>query len=100
MRLRTLFASVNLVAFLAVAVWLTLHPPGSSLALLYILLGWMVGSLIVMYGPWGNRPIGSAASPASGSKPFADVPFCIYCGAPLTANTVACPTCGHTVPQG
>jgi hypothetical protein len=112
MLLRTVLAFGNLAAFITVILALREFPQLDTGPALYLILGWMVGSLVLLYGPWGNRPIGSlrtaapSASPSFGPAPplppsgaAAEVPFCIYCAAPLSAGVPVCPSCGHRAPH-
>ena len=108
MRLRTLFAFVNLAAFVGAVLFLRVFPQYDTTTALYVLLGWMSGSLVILYGPWGNRELGApqparvdAPSGSAAGRPLepADVPFCIYCAAPLAKNVPVCPTCGHRAPH-
>ncbi len=109
MLLRTLLTLVNLGAITVAIVVLLAYPSYSGPAF-YLLLGWMFGSMILVYGPWGNRPVGGAR-PASGPPPPgtpavargssgpaaapAEIPFCIYCAAPLPPGAAFCTACGH-----
>lgn len=110
MLLRTVLAFGNMAAFIAVILILREFPTLDSGPILYLILGWMVGSLVLLYGPWGNRPIGGARRPSaapgsSGSAPLAstsgapEVPFCIYCAAPIPSGVPVCPACGHSSPH-
>ncbi len=113
MLLRTLLTLVNLVA-IAVAIVVLLAFPSYAGPAFYLLLGWMFGSMILVYGPWGNRQVGAsrpsaplpsatpAASATPGTSPTpaptpapAEIPFCIYCAAPLPSGATFCPACGH-----
>jgi hypothetical protein len=109
MLLRTLVNLVNLSVLAVVIVLLLLYPQYAGEAF-YLILGWVLGSLILIYGPLGNRPIGAAhavssSAPAAGSpfpskptpRPSApgEIPFCIYCAAPLPPGAAQCPACGH-----
>jgi hypothetical protein len=110
MLLRTLLTLVNF-GTIAVAVGVLLAYPQYAGIAFYILLGWMFGSLALIYSPWANRRLGSGASPATGA--VADSPlssaaghehasslgFCMYCAAPLAPGTDRCPTCGHSLPH-
>ncbi|MGP8071900.1 MAG: hypothetical protein ACLPZM_02070 [Thermoplasmata archaeon] len=117
MLLRTLLIMVNMATIVAVIFVLHDFPQYAGSAF-YILLGWMIGSLVLLYGPWANRPVGAlrtapgtpaptlpSATTTPGSSvplpsvaPPAEIPFCIYCAAPLTANAPVCPACGHRAP--
>jgi hypothetical protein len=108
MILRTLLTMVNLLT-IAVAIGVLFAFPKYAGVAFYVLLGWFIGSLILVYGPWANRPIGRkrSAGPATpvvrpvgaGSGPLpSDLGFCIYCAAPLAPGTPTCPACGHATP--
>ena len=106
MLLRTLLTLVNLGA-IAVAIVVLLAYPAYSGPAFYLLLGWMFGSMVLVYGPWGNRqvgrgrpptaplPSGSGAAAAPTVPSPAEIPFCIYCAAPLPSGATFCPACGH-----
>jgi hypothetical protein len=110
MQLRTLLSLVNVCAG-AVALGLLLAFPKYDGPAFYLLLGWMFGSMILVYAPWGSRPVGgtrtpsTTALPSGGAKavassapaptPPSEIPFCIYCAAPLGPGASFCPACGH-----
>jgi hypothetical protein len=108
--LRTLVSLVNL-GIIAVALGvLLLYPQYAGIAF-YALLGWMIGTLVIAYGPYGSRRVGSSGTtpppfPSSPTGPAAPIPsghdfgFCIYCAAPLPAGARLCPSCGHRVVAG
>jgi len=108
MLLRTLLTLVNL-ATIAVAIGVLFAFPQYAGIAFYVLLGWMIGSLALVYGPWSNRqiglrvPVGTASGPAvprTTTGPLAsDLGFCIYCAAPLAPGSVTCPACGHATPH-
>ncbi len=108
MILRTLLTFVNL-ATIAVAIVVLFEFPQYAGPAFYLLLGWMVGSLVLVYGPWANRTVfgtppsrtlpSSSALPRPGPLPT-NLGFCIYCAAPLAPGVSACPACGHAVPAG
>jgi hypothetical protein len=109
MLLRTLLTLVNLLT-IAVAITVLVTFPQYAGDAFYILLGWMVGSLVLVYGPWANRPIGRRPSDRSNSFPSArngppsgprasELGFCIYCAAPLAPGAPTCPSCGHAAPH-
>jgi hypothetical protein len=99
---------VNLTT-IAIAIGVLLAYPQYAGIAFYILLGWMVGSLVLLYGPWANRPVGRRSptgtgppptAPQSGSRPLpSDLGFCIYCAAPLAPGTPTCSACGHSTPS-
>jgi len=108
MLLRTLLTLVNL-ATIAVAIGVLFAFPQYAGVAFYLLLGWMIGSLVLVYGPWANRPVGrrsasgpapASAVPRPSSSPLpSDLGFCIYCAAPLAPGTPTCPACGHASPH-
>jgi hypothetical protein len=108
MLLRTLLTLVNL-GTIAVAIGVLLAYPQYAGVAFYILLGWMVGSLILVYGPWANRHVGrrsstssgsAGANPTGGARPLpSNLGFCIYCAAPLAPGSSTCPACGHATPS-
>jgi len=117
MMVRTLLSLINLgVIAAAVAIWLA-FPQYAGVAV-YGLLGWMLLTFIVMYSPWGNRPVSSSSNgaaapstasfgalPASAPLPSAPstpastptIDFCVFCGTTLPAGANRCPACGHPV---
>jgi hypothetical protein len=108
MILRTLLTMVNLVT-IAVAIGVLFAFPKYAGVAFYVLLGWFIGSLVLVYGPWANRPVGrrrttapapAFPSPRTGPGPLpSDLGFCIYCAAPLAPGTPTCPACGHATPS-
>jgi hypothetical protein len=103
MILRTLLTMINL-ATIAVAIIVLYELPKYAGVAFYVLLAWMIGSLVLIYGPWANRPIGrrSVGGSPSGSTPLSttgrlpsDLGFCIYCAAPLAPGAPTCAACGH-----
>lgn len=108
MLLRTLLTLVNL-ATIAVAIGVLFAFPEYAGVAFYVLLGWMIGSLVLVYGPWANRQVGRRTSagpappasvPRTTSGPLAsDLGFCIYCAAPLAPGIRTCPACGHATPS-
>jgi hypothetical protein len=108
MILRTLLTLVNLVT-IAIAIAVLFAFPSYAGVAFYVLLGWFIGSLVLVYGPWANRPVGrrQPAAPARTSAPSgatsrplpSDLGFCIYCAAPLAPGTPTCPACGHATPS-
>jgi hypothetical protein len=118
MQLRTLLTLVNFGTIGAAVVVLILYPQWAPYAF-YLLLGWMFGSLALIYSPWAARPVGGAA-PAGGASPSAagmgpgagtplaagpahehssSIGFCLYCAAPVEPGTARCPACGHLLPH-
>ncbi|MCI4373192.1 MAG: hypothetical protein L3K02_06070 [Thermoplasmata archaeon] len=109
MLLRTLLTMVNLATIAVAIVVLFTFPQYAGVAF-YILLGWMVGSLVLVYGPWANRQVlRPRSSGAPGTSPPAarartgplasELGFCIYCAAPLAPGVATCPACGHASPS-
>jgi hypothetical protein len=108
MMLRTLLTFVNL-ATIAVAFTVLFEYPQYAGIAFYVLLGWMIGSLVLLYGPWSSRSIGRGSGaagpgrpPMPGTFPSAlptDLGFCIYCAAPLPIGARTCPACGHAAPS-
>ena len=105
MLVRTLLTVVNLGTIAAAVAVLFAFPQYSGTAF-YLLLGWMFGSLVLIYGPWANRTIGApahdgppsagpGAAPLPSAAPSTDLGFCIYCAAPLANTAAVCPACGH-----
>jgi hypothetical protein len=108
MLLRNLITLVSLATIaVALGVW-EAFPHYAGIAS-YVLLGWMFGSLVLIYGPWSNRQVGRprARNPGdasthplpSGSRSsgpgVADLGFCVFCAAPLAPGAPVCPSCGH-----
>ena len=110
MLLRTLLTLVNFATIAAAVGVLLAYPQYAGIAF-YIILGWMFGSLALIYSPWANRRIGSVPPPTAGAPPDAplssaaghehasSIGFCMYCAAPLAPGTDRCPACGHTLPH-
>ncbi len=106
MQLRTLLTLVNF-ATIAVAILVLIAYPGLAPDAFYILLGWMLISLALIYSPWAARPIGGAPPPTGGGgsgAPLSSGPhasslgFCMYCAAPIEPGTARCPSCGRVLP--
>ena len=66
MLLRSLLIMVNLTTIVAAIVVLHDFPQYAGAAF-YVLVGWMVGSLVLLYGPWANRPLNSFRTGAATS---------------------------------
>jgi hypothetical protein len=110
MHLRAVLTLVNFATIAAAIAVLFVFPQYASIAF-YVLLGWMFGSLVILYHPASNRTVGSA--PAGGATIASDAPlvsatngqhsssigFCMYCAAPVTPGTTRCPACGHSLPH-
>ncbi|MGA8542984.1 MAG: hypothetical protein WB947_05550 [Thermoplasmata archaeon] len=108
---RTVLTLINFATIAAAISVLLVFPQYSGIAF-YILLGWMVGSLALVYSPWASRPIGSGKSTVAPTAP-GDVPlanssghvhassigFCMYCAAPIEPGTARCPACGRSIPH-
>jgi hypothetical protein len=107
MLVRTLLTLVNL-ATIAVAIAVLFALPQYAGIAFYVLLGWMFGSLVLVYGPWSNRQVGRprargpsdpSASPLPSSTRSTDLGFCVFCAAPLAPGASVCPSCGHVAPN-
>ena len=116
MQFRTLLTFVNFGTIAAAIVVLLAFPQFASIAF-YVLLGWMVGSIVLLYGLRSSRPMLSPTpgSPGTttGATISADVPlasaasgqhssalgFCLYCAAPVSPGTMRCPACDHPLPH-
>jgi hypothetical protein len=110
---RTLLSFVNLAVIAGtVVVWFEF--PALAQVALYVLLGWMFVTFVVMYSPWGNRRVTTAANepgaaapspfgaplPTVGSapaRPAAPLDFCVFCGTAVPVGAPRCPACGHAV---
>jgi hypothetical protein len=108
---RTALTLINF-ATIAAAIGVLLALPQYSGIAFYVLLGWMIGSLALVYSPWANRPIGSgrgSAEPtvdnspalpsASGHVHSSSLGFCMYCAAPIEPGTARCPACHKILPH-
>jgi hypothetical protein len=111
MQLRTLLTFVNF-GMIGLAVVVLLAYPQWAGDAFYLLLGWMFGSFVLIYSPWGARPVGgSTATPSisvspdaplsasSGHEHASSIGFCMYCAAPLEPGTARCPSCGRSLPH-
>lgn len=102
MLVRRFVAYLNLALFAAAVVAEILLPRYSTL-IFYGLIGWMVASLVLFYGPGsrrtlgGPRPAAAGAAPPLPSGPPARVGFCVYCGTDLAGEASVCPACGKPV---
>ena len=108
---RTVLTMVNFATIAAAIGVLLLFPQYSGIAF-YILLGWMVGSLALVYSPWASRPIGGGTAPVlptttdgtplsaeSGHVHSSTIGFCMYCAAPIDPGTSRCPACHRALPH-
>jgi hypothetical protein len=108
---RTVLTLINFVTIGAAIAVLIFFPQYSGIAF-YILLGWMVGSLALVYSPWASRPIGGGSAPlpamttdgtplgaATGHVHSSTIGFCMYCAAPIEPGTSRCPACHRTLPH-
>jgi hypothetical protein len=108
MLFRTLLTCINLTT-IAVAILVLYEFPQYAGVAFYVVLGWMIGSLVLLYGPWANRQVGrrtpppssfpSSGTPARARPLPSDLGFCIYCAAPLAPGSSTCAACGHSAPS-
>lgn len=111
MQLRTLLTLINFGTIGAAVVVLLVYPQWAGYAF-YLLLGWMFGSLVLIYSPWASRPVGRPNPPVGSTAPGTGGPlgstppahssalgFCVYCAAPVEPGTARCPACGRALPQ-
>ena len=110
MLVRTLLTTVNF-ATIAAAVGVLLAFPQYAGIAFYVLLGWMFGSLALIYSPWANRRLRSGAtsglrvspdaplSASAGHEHASSIGFCMYCATPVEPGTARCPACGRTLPH-
>jgi zinc-ribbon domain len=115
MQLRVLFSIVNIAIFLVLFALEFILTQYSAL-LFYILLGWFVGSFLVLRLPFMSRTIGrptpqAAAGPASAPLPSStllpsggvdasEIGFCPHCGTHVAPGTLVCPACGRSTRIG
>ena len=114
MNARIVLSIVGLVV-IGLAFFVLFDYPQFATEAFYLLLAWMVTNFVLLYSfrPRGpprptNAPADASPFP-SGSPDAAPLPsssgssssigFCIYCAAPVSAGTRACPACGHALPQ-
>jgi hypothetical protein len=108
---RTALTLVNF-ATIAAAIGVLIFLPQYSEIAFYVLLGWMVGSLALVYSPWAARPIGGGPevvpptttngtplSSAAGHVHSSSIGFCMYCAAPIEPGTTRCPSCHRALPH-
>ncbi|HTW39547.1 MAG TPA: hypothetical protein VMF04_01635 [Thermoplasmata archaeon] len=107
---RSVLTLVNF-ATIGVAIAVLIFFPQYSAIAFYVLLGWMVGSLALVYSPWASRPIGGGAPPgpasadttplsaATGHVHSSTIGFCMYCAAPIEPGTARCPACHRALPH-
>lgn len=105
MNWRRWLAYLNLALFGAAIAAEFLLPAYSGI-IFYALLGWMLVSLVIFYGP-GSRgafgrpqPTASGPLPSSGAAPSGPptrIGFCVYCGTEMSADATTCPSCGRAV---
>ena len=83
----------------------------------YLLIFWMVTNFVLLYAirprgpssptnsptdasPFPSQgPVPSTPLASTGPAPSGSIGFCIYCAAPISPGTRACPACGHVLPQ-
>ena len=89
------------LGLLAVALLVEILYPAYATLVSYLLLIWVVASLLMFFGRPGDRTAaGPTASPAPAALPGASGPpvaidFCVYCATPLTSGAAICPNCGR-----
>lgn len=101
--MRSVVPFVSLGVLLAAVLLQFLFPQFSTI-IFFVLLAWVIASLVFFLRPSamrGPRPTLSATSPMappnlSGLTP--DLGFCIYCATPIEPGTTTCPSCGRALP--
>lgn len=115
MQLRVLFSIVNIGVFLALFA-LEFTIPAYSSWIFYALLGWFIGSFLILRAPFMSRPVGrptarpapvstgtplpSSALPSSSGIDGAEIGFCPHCGTNVAPGTLVCPSCGKATRIG
>ncbi|MCI4353089.1 MAG: zinc ribbon domain-containing protein [Thermoplasmata archaeon] len=117
MQLRVLFSIVNIGVFLALFALEFTIPRYSSL-IFYALLGWFIGSFLLLRAPFMSRQVGrvgarptpastststplpSSALPGSPVIDGAEIGFCPHCGTNIAPGTLVCPACGKATRIG
>ncbi|HTZ61296.1 MAG TPA: hypothetical protein VMC82_01435 [Thermoplasmata archaeon] len=111
MQLRTLLTILNF-ASIGITIVILIEYPSLAPDVFYVLLGWIFGSLALIYSPWAARPV-TGTAPPRGPSVSADVPlvspaspqhasalgFCLYCATPIEPGTARCPACGRALPH-
>jgi len=115
MQLRVLFSIVNIGIFLVLFA-LEFTEPAYATIIFYVLLGWFVGSFLLLRAPFMNRQIGgtrtstpprppgaplpSATPGGSAGVDAAEIGFCPHCGTHVPPGTLICPSCGRSTRIG
>lgn len=115
MQLRILFSLVNIGVFLTLFALEFLDPAYATL-IFYLLLGWFIGSIVLLRASFMNRRIGGTPTPAAtpgGPAPLpsagtplprgvdgAEIGFCPHCGTHIAPGTAVCPACGRATRIG
>ncbi|MCI4348042.1 MAG: zinc ribbon domain-containing protein [Thermoplasmata archaeon] len=115
MQLRVLFSIVNIGVFLALFA-LEFTIPKYSSWIFYALLGWFIGSFLLLRAPFMSRQVGRGTArpaPVSSSLPLpssgfpgtpvvdgAEIGFCPHCGTNIAPGTLICPSCGKATRIG
>lgn len=115
MQIRVLFSLINIAVFLALFALLLLEPAYATL-IFYVLLGWFIGSIVLLRASFMNRRLGGTPAPAgtpggpaplpSGAAPLArgvdgaEIGFCPFCGTHIAPGTLVCPSCGRATRIG
>ncbi len=114
MQLRVLFSIVNIGIFIVLFVLEFTIPIYSSL-IFYVLLGWFVGSFLLLRAPFMSREVGrpkpqpsmipaGSPLPSGGTPPIFpegdELGFCPYCATHLAPGTLVCPSCGKSTRIG
>jgi len=113
---RILLSILGLVV-IGISFYILFEFPAYATYAFYLLIFWMVTNFVLLYairprGPPSPTNVPSDASPfpsqgaaastalpSSAPTPSGSIGFCIYCAAPISPGTRACPACGHVLPQ-
>jgi len=113
MNWRVVVSVANLVA-IALAFFIFFDYPQYSNDAFYLLVAWTVGGLVLVFAFRPRLPLAAPDALSSGSPfpssgpgsststaplPSGGLGFCIYCAAPISPGTRACPACGHALPR-